>query len=416
MAAYHPPLRRPVRWPRWVVAAAAATLLLWAGWRGAEREHAPVPPAAASRSGVVAESLSLFAFASAGASATPVMARAAALLPEAAPSDTCGFDSVDLASDDPEGLQYVPPALRHAAFEQVDALMLASDDAQVRAAALLIGAQARHGDTRGRIDRLARLAAGSQDPIVYAIALEGCKAWTAGDAGACALLSRAQWARLDHDNALPWLELAAEARQQQAFDAEAEAMQRAALARRIDAHAGLLPALVDRALGSQAPPLQRMLALSAGWSAQAGWIASHANQAHAYCGADAVADRERRPSCEALAETLALRSTSVSDLGVGLAIGRNLGWASERLEALQQEQDALSEAGGFQAIGFDFSCEFMERMQAWTRQLAARGELQAMRDVLARSGRSVEQWSVQYRRNFAVATAAAEAATSAAPP
>ena len=43
------------------------------------------------------------------------------------------------------------------------------------------------------------------------------------------------------------------------------------------------------------------------------------------------------------------------------------------------------------------------------------GEVQAMRGVLAHSGRSVEQWSAQHRKNIAVAMAATEAATSVAP-
>ena len=400
---------RPGWWPRWVFAGALVLLLsFW--WRSASRDLViPVPPATTRTGAGVAQALSLFAFDPVATRAAEPSAVSAPVLPaDPLQEEACGSDLAGLSIDTP---------LREAALGPIDALMLASDDVQLRAAALLIGARERRGDDRTRIDRLARLAAGSQDAIVYAIALEGCKGWSADDAGACGLLSRAQWTRLDSDNALPWLGLAAEAQQRHDFDAEAEAMQRAASARRIDAHAGVLPALVDRALGNQAPPLQRMLALSAGWSAQAGWVPSHANQAQVYCGADAVADRERRPSCEALAETLASRSTSVSDLGVALAIGRNLGWAAERLEALQQEQDAFSEAGGFQAIGFDPGCDGVARMQAWTRQLAARGELQATRDALARSGRSVEQWSAQYRRNFAVATAAAaEAATSVAPP
>jgi len=408
MVARHEPTRRPGRWYGWVFASALVAALPWL-WRSASHDAVPAPPAAPRAGAVLSQSLSLFAFDPVDARAPDAVSASTSAEPaDVRQAEVCGFGPMEQPS--------VDAALREAALDQVDALMLASDDAQFRAAALLIGARIRRGDDRTRIDSVARLAAGSQDPIVYAIALEACTRRTGVDAGACALLSRTQWVRLDGDNALPWLELAAEARQQQAFDAEAEAMQRAALAHRIDAHAGLLPALVDRALGSQTPPLQRMLALSAGWSAQAGWIPSHANQAQAYCGADAVADRERRPTCETLAEALASRSTSVADLSVGLAIGRNLGWAGERLEALQQEQDAFSEAGGFQAIGADFNCEGVDRLQAWTRQLAARGELQAMRDALARSGRSVEQWSAQYRKNFAVAMAAAEAATSAAPP
>jgi hypothetical protein len=41
--------------------------------------------------------------------------------------------------------------------------------------------------------------------------------------------------------------------------------------------------------------------------------------------------------------------------------------------------------------------------------------VQAAREVLARSGHSVEQWSARYRKDFALAKATAEAAATASP-
>jgi hypothetical protein len=86
------------------------------------------------------------------------------------------------------------------------------------------------------------------------------------------------------------------------------------------------------------------------------------------------------------------------------------------LQALQQELDALGEAGRFQgAVGLDLSCEAVEHTQDWMRRIAAQGEVQAAREVLARSGHSVEQWSARYRKDFALAKATAEAAATASP-
>ena len=254
---------RPTRLPRWTWAGALLVLLALL-WTSANLDAVPAAPLGGA---VELPALSLFAFDAVAASASAAPARPAIELPEPPATPACSAGA--------------------------------------------------------RVDGLARLAVGSLDPVVYAIALEACKGSLAADAAACKLLSRTQWARLDADSALPWLELAAEASRQQAFDAEAEAMQHAAMARRIDAHAGALPELVERAL----------------------------SQAHTYCGADAVADRERRPICGAMAEMLVSRSSSAADLGVGLAIGRNLGWDVERLEALQHEQNALGEGGGLQTIG-----------------------------------------------------------------
>jgi hypothetical protein len=338
------------------------------------------------------------------------VAAASAARAEAGQSEVCGFGKAPFAADDPYSLKQIPPAVRQRALDEIEAHLLANTDPQVRAAALLLAAKAR-GDGRSRIDTLARLAVASQDPLVYAIALEGCKGWTDGDAASCGLLSIAQWVRLDPDNAQPWLELAAQAQQQHDADAEVEAMRRAAGAHRSDAHAGLLASLVDRALDIQTPLLQRTLAASASWSIQASWGPPQTSQAYVYCAVDIDADPARRDTCEAIAETLSYSSTSVTDLGVGLAIAKKLGWPAQRLQALQQEHDAINEAGGAPLTGADFSCEAVDRMQAWIRQLGTRGERQAMRDVLARSGRSVEEWSAQYRRNFKLAEATAQTAS-----
>ena len=408
--------RRPWRW------FGAASLVIgasaWLAWPEAPRPVEPAPRVVAVAAPPSAAPLR-------GAIVTkPPPRRAAAPAPRAAPVprdagevEICGFGEVRLPADDPYGLNRVPDSLRRTALDEVDERMLASGDEQVRAAALMIGAQARGGEARSRIDRLARLAGGSQDPVVYAIAVEACRAWTPEQGGACQLLSRAQWVHLDPDNALPWLELAAEAEQAQEPDAEAAAMHRAASARRSDAHAGVLPALVERALAdAHAAPLQRTLALSASWSAQAAWAPPRSGQAYLYCRAEALADANRRETCDALAHTLTQRGMSLADVSVGIAIGRNVGWPAERLQALQQELDALGQAGRFEsAVGLDLSCEAVERTQDWMRRLVAGGEVQAARELLARSGRSVEQWSARYRKEFALAKAAADAAATASP-
>lgn len=336
--------------------------------------------------------------------------------PDTGEVEVCGFGRVQLPSDDPNPLQRLPIGLRNAVLDEVEARLLSHADDQVRAAALLIAARASVQGARARIDQLARMAVGSRDPIVYAIALQGCKAWSDSDGSACQLLSRAQQVRLDPDNAQSWLELAAEANLRNDAEAEADAMRRAAQAQHSHAHDGLLPTLVDKALGPAVPALQRTLALSIGRDVQTVWSLGHSSQAYTYCVTAAAIDGPRQASCAALADTLARRSTSVEDRAAGLAIGRRLGWPAARLQALQQEQDAFSEAGGFQNPGIDLSCDSVERMQAWQRQLGTRGEVQALHDRLAHSGRSIEQWSARYRKNYALATAAAEAAETPTEP
>ncbi|HEX6706791.1 MAG TPA: hypothetical protein VF169_18680 [Albitalea sp.] len=325
--------------------------------------------------------------------------------------EVCGFGAVTLAADDPYLLQYLPAPLHQRTLDALEARLRASADPAVRAAGLLIGAKARE-DGRSRIEQLARLAMVSTDPRVYAMALEACQDSGAAGAASCSLLSRAQWVRLEPDNAQPWLELAAQARQQRDTEGESEAMRLAAQAQRSEALAGSFPALVDQGLGPQVPVLQRTLAMSVSWRLQSTWGSSHTSQAHAWCTADLDADSERRRVCEAVAETFAFRSRSVADLGIGVALGRHLGWPAARLQALQQEHDALSGGGGAPLVGIDFSCEAIERVQDWMRQVATRGERQATRDVLVRSGRSVEDWGAQYRRNVDLASLTVETAAT----
>lgn len=267
------------RWAVLALAAGVAVLALAAGWslgRHAEASrHASAGPT--RQDGVPPSRL-----------VRPLLhteTRVMAPLPRRKPPraiglvEVCGFGVVQMPPDDPDPVQRIPRALRQSALETMDALMLASDDTQVRAAALWMGARLRGRDVRGRIEQVARLAASSQDPFVYAIAMEACKGRSASDAGSCQLLSPAQWVRLDPDNAVPWRALAAEARERNEPLAEHAALQFADRAPRSDVHAGRLPLLVDKAMGAQAAPLQRTLALSAGWSAEAVWAASHGQSA-----------------------------------------------------------------------------------------------------------------------------------------
>ena len=434
----HEPTHALSRWRRWLLVGAAAALVLPA-WRGVMRDTEYAwQPAAATPSIVRPPALSPPIFESTGRATLqpapqpePRHLRAASELPlrvshpegvestrerpfvdstapaaaasastRAARSETieteiCDFGMVTLPANESLRVQRLPPEVRKGVFERVDALMLAHDDVQVRAAALLIGARSRGRQARERVDRLARLASASQDPAVYAMALEACQGWPADDGGACPLLTRAQWVRLDPDNVLPWLELAAEAQQRNEPQAEAEAMQHAGLARRAEAYEGLLPSLVERALGSQAPPLQRNLALSASWNVQTVWALSRSSHAYSYCASEAAPGaEERRHSCEAIAQTLAQRKLRLAELGVGLAIGNvvnGLGWSVERLQALAQVNDAISAISGLQTIGLDLSCAGVARMQDWLRILDARGELPAIRELLAQAATAPER-------------------------
>ncbi len=385
------PRTRPVTLPtrRWMkglallAAAGGATLAGWLLLRLPPTVGDDQAPRGARHAGPAATAAPAAARAAQAASPglAPVVARPRPARSAAGPgeAEVCGWGVVRLPADDPNPLQRVPPAVRLAALDQLEARLAAHPETAVRAAGLLIGARARPQGGRARIEQLARLAAGSNDALAYELALRGCQGLADPAAGSCGLLGRSQAARLAPDNLQVWLALADEAAGQGDEAAQALAMQRAARAARSDAGQGRLASLVQRGLGPQAPALQRTLALSLARSLQDGWTLTQAHPAERWCDEAALADAGRRPVCEAVAETLVARSTSAAEVADGLLIGRRLGWPDERLRGLDQELRAIAQAGESAAAGLDFSCDRLQHWQDWVRAVEAGGELQALR-------------------------------------
>lgn len=297
--------------------------------------------------------------------------------------EVCGYGRVQLAPDDPNPLQRIPAALRLAALEQAEARLAQHPRPVVRAAALLIGARARPLGGRSRIQQLARLAAGSQDPLVYGLAVRACQGWSQAEAGECALITHGQWSRLEPGNAQVWLERAAEAAAHEDTEAETDAMQRAGRAAYSDERLGLLTTLVAQALGPQVPALQRTLMLSHARSIERGWSLVHTSHADRWCNGEALAaEPEREPVCDAVARALATRSVSLASLGDAAQLGRRLGWPAATLAPLLAEQQAIHQLGegaddATQAL--DLSCAKVEQRQAWARRVGEQGELTALR-------------------------------------
>jgi len=295
--------------------------------------------------------------------------------------------------------------MRSAALAAAHEQLQLSGDEAVRAAGLLVA---------GQTESLARLAAGSADPVTYAIGLQACMDKSTTQAPACALLGRAQWARLDPDNAWPWLELAADARERGDAEGETRAMSRAAQASHLDEISGRLPGLIDKGMG-ELPGLPRTLVLQASWQRQSVWHSLAALQADRYCSTGVLMQGGGRPQCDALARTLVTNSTRIEHLAAGAALGARLGWPAPRLEGLRQEADALAEAAQMQTLATDASCESAVRVHGWLLAVGASGEVNAARAWLESSGASVGAWGTQRRKNVELAAAtAAEAAIAGA--
>ncbi len=336
--------------------------------------------------------------------------------------EVCGWGRVDLPGDDPFPLQRIPPAQRTAALDAAEQRLLADPDVRVQAAGLLIGLRGRGPGGRQRIERLAWLAAGLPDPVVYAFALRACQGVVADrDGSACGLLGRAQAARLEPDNAPPWLELAAEAAARGDAAAERDAMERAAQATRSEVHLAQLPALVVRALAPPVPVLQRTLASSIAINLHDTWRLSPVASAQArdYCaaGVDALAtEPSRQASCRALARVLGDQGRSLAELATALAIARSTQLTAAGPSAWQLEHDALVEVGTPESADpNDLGCAALASAQGWWQSVADDGERRALRERLEASGRSLQDWSDRHRRHLAMAGAAAALAATPEP-
>src|SRR5258708_15356607 len=92
---------------------------------------------------------------------------------------------------------------------------------------------------------LARIAAGTSDADAYALAIYSCTPWSGHTGnGDCDSLSYAQWARLEPDNAVPWLYLAGDAENRRDQNAVESALNRASKARYSNAHLDQISGLI----------------------------------------------------------------------------------------------------------------------------------------------------------------------------
>jgi hypothetical protein len=100
-----------------------------------------------------------------------------------------------------------------------------------------------------------------------------------------------------------------------------------------------------------------------------------------------------------LSRTLVTKGTNLLDLALAKTIGARAGWPSERVNELMLEQHALMQAIMQQTpLENDklWTCDAVSRMNAYVVQRVRQGELGTARDVLERSGETVEAMAQKY--------------------
>jgi hypothetical protein len=82
----------------------------------------------------------------------------------------------------------------------------------------------------------------------------------------------------------------------------------------------------------------------------------------------------------------------------GLAIGKHAGWPKERVNALTEEKNALMQVS-MQVIPENadpWSCESVNRINAFMSQVDRLGEMGATREALERSGETVAELAAKW--------------------
>jgi hypothetical protein len=319
--------------------------------------------------------------------------------------EVCGMGKVTLDASDPVAAYRYIDALSKPAAQQWVTALLDSDDYHARAAGLFLEGKITDGFATQPIaeqtrDALVQLAVGTSDPAVYAIAVRACNAYLDPAKGACEQISLREWARIDADNATPWLLLAGAARAKNNPAAEADAFNQAAKARRIDSYYDSLLAFTEADLPTDATPLDRWYLAVAVMGIEAATALPEYGVTSKHCSTEAMQDDNVRQQCGALAELLVTKGTTLLDVSIGATLGARVGWPKGRVDGLAQERDALTQAIMQAApIGNDdlWTCNGVERGNAYVHQRVQLGELGSGREARERSGETAEELAQRQR-------------------
>jgi hypothetical protein len=430
------------RWLGVVLILVALVALVWQAWgSGAGDEPPPVAPNAPvgktslqdMLAGVDGAKLGAWAASSA---AHPAMTASAPLAPDE--TEICGLGRVKAdESGQPKDMTPIRMAAQRARGRLLSTLANSPDEVARATGLLLMSAGSPQladeacdtadcarrtvpGNNAGSglradlvaRDALASMALTTRSPKVYALAMNACRDHR--KEGVCLQLSPEQWARLDPDNAVPWLYVAADAGDRREAPTAAEAFFRVSRAARSDAHAGALTGLVLSKLPTEWPLLDRVALAGEVLSLEAAAVMPFV-PASQYCSVAEVRDVNRQQVCSAMAEVLVNKGSSLMDVALGTSIGQRVGWPAERLAALQDEREALLQLNEQAAPKQPWSCLGLVRTLSQLTEMGQHGELGAMRRALKQSPEPVAVLARKQRESTALRAAAAASSAASKP-
>ena len=269
------------------------------------------------------------------------------------------------------------------------------------------------------VDKLAKLAVTSSDPVAYALAMHACRPFGQDERmGACSQLSVSQWARIDGGNAVVWLHMIDEAQKRGDRAGVAEALYRLSQAKTSRYHLFTAGNLVVQNLPANLNPGERALAEIGATQATSYWALPSFSGLAKECRKPAIADMNRAQVCDRIAEFLVTRDASAIGMSIGRKLGEELGWPNSRLKDIQLEQQAsLAEAtAASPQPALQGDCRWLRRVREWAALADQFGEVKAAQEQARRSGVSVDQLKARYLATQAALAAAASAVLPASSP
>lgn len=274
------------------------------------------------------------------------------------------------------------------------AAMAASADVRAQAAAHFF----QYNEPAQR-EALARLAAGSSDPQVYAWAHYACHRADGRPKGACQLIHTEQWARLDAGNAMPWLSLASEAATRGDAAALDDAMFHIASATRMDSGLTRLPSAVVASLPLDADLYGGFAMVMEAFGIEAAVPLDYGTTLR-FCKAEKLVDSNRRQVCERVADLFVDRSATLIDRSIGIALAKSVGWPAPRLQQARDEIEAsqgLAEFGMFKPDA-SYSCAGLRHQLNYVLDIGTAGEVDILRKAMLASGKPIAQLAADYRK------------------
>jgi hypothetical protein len=386
-------MRSPRKWISGLIIAAVLGLISWIWSRQAVRPPSAVTPVAQLTLPVPQRPASL---------AMPSV-EVARKIDHSGEIEVCGVGKVRIDPDDWTATGKVLDALTRKSRIRWLAALRNSDDYRARAAGLYLEGVLDRDEPRkdpdAARDELVQLALVTKDPGIFALANIRCiKAAEDPALGACPQLSLDAWARADSDNAVPWLQLAAKARNENNSSAEAAAFAHAAQAHHYESYSWSLFSFAQSEMPGDATAADRWFLTSDLIGVQAA-MPMPFQPLSQYCSREAMSDATVHEQCNAVADLLVNKTKTLLELSMGKSLGVRLGWPAEITDKLTQQlhasMQALAQTGPSDPEQ-QWSCDSVARGNAFMSEWDRLGERALAAESIEQSGETVAELSRKF--------------------